>query len=79
MLGFDNGDWYYTDTEKANFRLTLPAGYDFAGVKDVVADGSADAPAEYYDLSGVRLDGRPSASGLYICRRGTAVTKVVVK
>lgn len=47
-----------------------------AGVSDIVVDG-ADAPAEYYNLQGVRV-ANPGA-GLYLVRRGTTVTKELVK
>ena len=40
---------------------------------------NSDAPAEYYTLQGVRVDGRHLTPGLYICRRGTAVSKVIIR
>lgn len=42
---------------------------------ETVARPQADAPAEYYDLSGRRIAG--PVPGVYIVRRGAAVTKVV--
>ncbi|MCM1036595.1 MAG: starch-binding protein [Bacteroides sp.] len=47
------------------------------GIEDVETSGS-DAPAEYYDLRGVRL-AEPLAPGVYIRRCGSEVTKVLVK
>ncbi|MDE5657001.1 MAG: hypothetical protein K2I19_08025, partial [Muribaculaceae bacterium] len=40
---------------------------------------SADAAAEYYNLQGLRLNGRPAESGLYIERRGSQVRKIRVR
>lgn len=55
---------------------------DFSGIDEVVVDElDPDAPAEVYDLSGVRvadsIDSLPA--GLYIVRQGGIVKKVVVK
>ncbi len=46
------------------------------GVADVTVDDS-NAPVEYYNLQGVRVDN--PANGLYIRRQGNNVTKVIVK
>ena len=40
-------------------------------------DASSDAPAEYYTLQGVRVDN--PESGIYLVRRGTTVSKVLVQ
>lgn len=45
------------------------------GVENIAAD-STDAPAQYYNLNGVRVDMRHAAPGLYIKRQGTTATKV---
>ncbi|MDE6126723.1 MAG: hypothetical protein K2G30_07195 [Muribaculaceae bacterium] len=45
-----------------------------AGVENVATEG-ADAPAEYFNLQGVRV-ANPE-NGLFICRQGNKVTKVV--
>lgn len=47
-----------------------------AGVNDIVVDRN-DAPVEYYNLQGVRVDN--PACGLYIRRQGNEATKVVVR
>lgn len=47
------------------------------GVEDVVVE-DANAPAEYFNLQGVRV-AQPEAGNLYIVRKGTAVTKVIVR
>ncbi len=43
------------------------------GIEDVVAD--QELPAEYFNLQGVRI-AQPT-SGIYIMRKGNAVTKIV--
>lgn len=50
-----------------------------AGVTDITVDGAedADAPVEYYDLRGIRID-RPVPGSVIIRRQGTNVTKVIV-
>ncbi len=49
-----------------------------AGVDDVVVD-NANAPVEWYNLQGVRVDGNNLASGIYIKVQGNKTTKVLVK
>ena len=58
-------------------RIEYSDYVDVAGVEDI-ADDSADAPAEYYDLRGVRI-AQPTQSGIYIRRQGADVTKILVK
>ena len=40
-------------------------------------DSDTDAQAEYYTLQGVRVD-NPSP-GIYICRKGSNVKKIIVR
>ena len=47
------------------------------GVSDVSVDSSEAAEAEYYTLQGVRVT-NPQA-GIYICRRGSATSKVLIR
>lgn len=62
----------------ASFSFSLNSG-DLTGVADIVTGGgAADAPAEYYDLRGVRVD-TPEAPGVYICRRGITVEKILIR
>lgn len=71
----------------SHVRKTLPVTVKVSpnntvtGVDDVFGDAEADnanAPAEYYTISGVRVNGDP-APGIYVVRRGNKVTKEVVK
>lgn len=51
-------------------------GKKATGISDITVD--AAAPAEYFNLNGVRVSGE-LAPGLYIRRQGNSVSKVVVK
>lgn len=71
----------------SHVRKTLPVTVKVSpnntvtGVDDVFGDAeadNADAPAEYYTISGVRVNG-DLAPGIYVVRRGNKVTKEVVK
>lgn len=55
-----------------------PVSVKWAGIDIIAADSETAEPA-YFDLRGVRLDSRPTAPGIYIMRRGTEVTKLLVK
>lgn len=66
QTGWFNGSWTSTGQ---NFRVHLPVT---TGVDAVVCDKS-QAPAEYYNLQGLRID-RP-ATGLYIEKRGSDAVK----
>ncbi len=49
-----------------------------ASADDIIAPDT-DAPAEYYTLQGVRVSASSLTPGIYICRRGTTVTKTLVR
>lgn len=73
----DFGLSFYRTTGTA----TVQTKANVTGVDDVFGDAeadNADAPAEYYTISGVRVSGYP-APGIYVVRRGNKVTKEVVK
>lgn len=50
---------------------------DPEGVSDVVAE--ADAPVEYYNIQGMRMDGGNLPAGLYIIRQGDKVQKSIIR
>lgn len=64
-------NWY-----SAPFTLTFKVTDDSA-IADIDADGTA-APAEYFTLGGMSIP-RPTAPGIYLCRRGSVTTKVAVR
>lgn len=62
-------------------QVTVVPNNTVTGVDDVFGDAeadNADATAEYYTISGVRVNG-DLAPGIYVVRRGNKVTKEVVK
>lgn len=65
---------YYANTTEVVFTIT----HKNEGVKDVVTAADENAPVEYYNLQGVRVD-NPAAGSLVIRRQGANVTKVLVK
>lgn len=75
----DNGNTVVmTMTGQVNFA-TVEVKYaaeDTSGIESVTVEDS-DAPVEYFNLQGVRVD-NPSA-GLYIRRQGTSVSKVYIR
>lgn len=57
---------------------TMTITYDKStGVNDILTDDS-NAPAEYYNLQGVRV-ANPAAGNLYIVRQGNKVSKTIVR
>lgn len=69
-------------------QLTIPAGYtvtiepgsSVGGVSaPSVPDAADNADPEYFNLSGSRINASTLTPGVYICRRGTSVTKVLVR
>jgi len=73
------GKWEITNTDAAladGEFLPVLYSVEAAGIADVAVD--AEAPVEYYNLQGVRMQG-DMAPGLYIRRQGNQATKVLVK
>lgn len=81
-LGQD-GDLQWNIDTPADYNIavnTLAGTIDIAkatetGIADITSD-SADAPAEYYTLDGLRV-ARPLPGAIYICRRGACTTKIL--
>lgn len=48
-----------------------------AGVESITADDNANAPVEYFNLQGVRIEN--PANGIFIRRQGSAVSKVIIR
>jgi hypothetical protein len=68
--------WYYGYID--GYDTALLTKVDEGGVNDITVDNS-NAPVEFFNLNGVRLNGDNLAPGLYIRRQGTQASKVVVK
>ena len=52
--------------------------FGVSDIEDIVVDAdSSDAPVEYYNLQGIRVEN--PANGIYIRRQGSTITKVTIK
>lgn len=51
---------------------------DGSGV-EAIATETTDAPAEYYNLQGMKVAADSLVPGIYVCRQGSKATKVLVK
>lgn len=49
------------------------------GIDDITADDSSDAPVEYFNLQGIRVNADSLTPGLYIRRQGKTVSKTLVR
>jgi len=74
---------YIPKGTSGKFLITSPWMYfrniqeiDFAGIDGVESDECGDAPVEYYNLQGIRVEN--PESGLYIRRQGNKSTKVYI-
>ena len=64
----------------AAYRIAQEGWIDsIGGIDDVTANEDNDAPVEYYDLRGIRINPEDAAAGLYIRRHGSTVRKVVLR
>jgi len=57
------------------FKVVLP---ESAGVNEIVMDVDANAPVEYFNAVGQRID-KPAAGQFVIVRQGTKISKMIVK
>ena len=64
----------------AAYRIAQEGWIDtIGGIDDVTTDEDNNAPVEYYDLRGIRVNPDDAAAGLYIRRQGSTVSKAVIK
>lgn len=69
---------FYDQDKQVPFLLKEFSDYvNVAGVENVVVDNDETKPVEYYNIQGVRVQN--PTSGLYIVRRGSKVSKVVIR
>ncbi len=70
-------------TRSISYRYYTPEGVkefdvETSGIDNVVVDtDDSDAPVEYYNLQGIRVEN--PANGIYIKRQGSKATKVLIK
>ncbi|MDE5629801.1 MAG: leucine-rich repeat domain-containing protein [Muribaculaceae bacterium] len=58
-------------------QISIPE--ETSGVETVNPSDSANMPVEYFTISGMRVNGEPSAAGVYILRQGSKTEKVLIK
>ncbi len=67
------------DAEPIVLTASCPVTVEaLSGIEDVAVD-SDNAPVEFYNVNGMRVDGSNLTPGIYIRRQGTNATKVLVK
>lgn len=62
----------WTETATANLAIGSVIG-------SVSVDEVADAPAEYYNMQGIRVSGAGLMPGVYVVKRGESVSKILVR
>lgn len=67
----------WKDAPETPIIVTFNGQYGSTGITDIESDDNT--PAEYYNLNGVRVNGNNMTPGIYICRKGAKVSKVLVK
>lgn len=69
---------FYGDEQEPFLRKEFSDYINMGGVNDITIDGSdTNAPVEYFNLQGVRVE--TPVSGLYIRRQGRHTAKVLIK
>ena len=67
------------DAEPIVLTASCPVSVEAkVGIEDVAIDAD-NAPVEYFNVNGMRVDGSNLAPGIYIRRQGSNATKVLVK
>ena len=69
------------------YQTTMPwimfnkiVGVDFAEIDEIGTDATdEEAPVEYFNLSGVKVNGDNLSKGIYLRRQGSTVSKIAVK
>lgn len=81
---YDNSILYIPKGTLSKFLLKSPWMYfrniqeiDFSGIDGVESDECSDAPVEYYNLQGMRVEN--PTSGIYIRRQGSKTSKVFLR
>lgn len=65
------------DKDIFTYKHARIGGKALSYVDNLTADTNADAPAEYYTLQGIRVSN--PGNGLYIVRKGSKVSKTIIK
>lgn len=81
VYGTDN--WNGPVTESAEYGVSkyadvsaVPATASYTGVDDILSDNVTDGEDVYYTLQGIRLEGQPTAPGIYLRHNSAGTSKV---
>ncbi len=79
ILLVDGDKMYGGDYYEVELLMLEPVftGEEQSGIANVIADDNANAPVEYFNLQGIRVEN--PTTGIYVRRQGSNVTKVLVK
>ena len=58
--------------------FAVPQDNILSGIENVISEKGDDIPAEFYTVSGIRVDGEPTP-GIYLRRKGNIVEKVIIR
>jgi len=71
----ENADAHILSAEPLHTSISVTD--DASGVEEIAVE-DVDADAEWYDLTGHRVNANPSTPGIYIVRQGNKVSKTIV-
>ena len=77
LTSLDNVMCVMTNSKLPNVYIFTNLLNAVSGIEDVVADSDNNAPVEYYNLQGIKVEN--PESGVYIRVQGNTVTKVLIK
>lgn len=67
-----------TPRDVANGLMIFSTGMS-AAIDTVISENSSAAPVEWYSIDGRRLSTEPTASGMYVRRRGNSSEKIFIE
>lgn len=71
---------YHSNLEKLTTNtLNYLSSKASAGIDGIEMDADANAPVEYYNLSGIRVNAADATAGIYIVKQGNKVSKKIIK
>ncbi len=69
----------YVCRNNGRFSRITTRGVDQNGLGNITVEPDDNAPAEYFNLQGMRVEADNLTPGIYICRRGASATKVTIR
>ena len=70
----------FTVSERSDIsKILVELTGSTVGIEAITADETTTAPAEYYNLQGMRVNGDRLTPGIYIMRQGSKTSKILVR